>query len=181
MQFRVLYYFLAVVFAVPLAFGLLIKGVDLYQEVTWQAPPWPPSKERVQHSDHLRWGEAAVNRFNTFGADQQATMRLAIANNVSELREWIKSIEGQHFDLLCIGETHDDYIRRFAAENIFNVLRYDVLLLEATPGKLNDILRQIVQSSSITQHLLPQRSFRLLQSLLGSREVSSDRAADKVV
>jgi hypothetical protein len=45
----------------------------------------------------------------------------------------------------------------------------------------NDILRQIVQSSSITQHLLPQRSFRLLQSLLGSREVSSDRAADKVV
>lgn len=143
MQFRVLYYFLAIVFAVPLAFGLLIKGVDIYQEITWEPPPWPPSTERIQHPDHLRWGEAAVNRFNTFSTDQQTAMRLAITNNVSKLDEWVKSIESQHFDLLCIGETHDDYIRRFAAENIFNVLRYDVLLLEATPEKLADILRRI--------------------------------------
>jgi len=143
MQFRVLYYFLAIVFAVPLAFGLLIKGVDFYQGATWEAPTWPPSKERVQHPDHLRWAEAAVNRFNTFSPEQQATMRLSIINNVAKLGKWIQSIEGQHFDLLCFGEAHDDYIRRFAAENIFNVLRYDVLLLEATPDKLHAILRRI--------------------------------------
>ena len=143
MQFRVLYYFLAVVFAVPLAFGIFIKGVGFYQEVTWEAPPWPPPKERIQHSDHLRWGEAAVNRFNTLSADQQSVMRRAINNNVAKLGGWIERIKEQRFDLLCLGETHDDYIRRFAAENIFNVLRYDVLLLEATPEKLNDILYRI--------------------------------------
>jgi len=143
MQFRVLYYFLAIVFAVPLGFGALIKGIDFYQEITWDAPPWPPSTEKNQHPDHLRWGEAAFNRFDALDPEQQTSMRLAISANIAPLDEWIREIAQQRFALLCLGENHDDYIRRFASEHIFNVLRYDVLFVEATPDELENILERI--------------------------------------
>lgn len=143
MRYNALYIFLGIVFGVPFAFILVIKGVDFYQEATWEPPPWPPSTERVQHPDHLRWGEAALNRYNTFDPVQQSAMREAISDLIQPLETWMPQIDQQNFDLLCLGENHEDYIRRFAAEHVFNVLSYDILFLEATQEQAEDILEQV--------------------------------------
>lgn len=143
MRFNALYIFLGIVFGVPFAFILFIKVVDYYQEVTWQPPPWPPSTERIQHPDHVRWGEAAFNRYNEFDPPQQTAMRMAISSLIRPLDMWIDRVNNEKFDLLCLGENHDDYMRRFAAEHVLNVLQYDVLFLEATQEEVEEIVEQI--------------------------------------
>ncbi len=143
MRFNALYIFLGIVFGVPLTFALVIEGVDFYQELTWEPPPWPPSTERIQHPHHKRWGEAALNRYNTFTPGQQDAMRQAISNVIEPLNTWIREVDQENFDLLCLGENHDDYIRRFAAEHVFKILEFDVLLLEANQDEVEDILEQV--------------------------------------
>jgi len=143
MRFNALYVFLGIVFGVPFAFILVINIVDYYQEMNWEPPPWPPSTERVQHPHHIRWGEAALNRYNAFSPTEQKVMREAIGAVIQPLDTWIAEIDRQEFDFLCLGENHDDYIRRFAAEHVFNVLRYDILFLESTQEEADDLIDQV--------------------------------------
>lgn len=144
MRFNALSIFLGMVFGVPLLFVLVIKAVDYYQEMTWEPPPWPPSTERVQHPHHVRWGEAAFNRYaNEFDGGQRTAMRDGLSALIEPLDTWIEETNAQGYDLLCLGENHDDYMRRFAAEHVFNVLSYDVLFIESTQDEAEDILEQI--------------------------------------
>lgn len=185
MRFNALYIFLGIVFGVPFAFIMVINAVDYYQEVTWEPPPWPPSTERIQYDHHTRWGIAAVNRYNVFEPAQQDAMRAAISELIEPLDTWVADVNAQKFDLLCMGENHDDYIRRFSAEHVFNVLQYDVLFIEATPDETEDILDQIEDGEERVE-LLSADLGRTLRAMLarnpdvevyGIEETKSQREA----
>ena len=67
--------------------------------------------------------------------------------------------------VLCMGENHEPYLRRFLADRVFATLKMDVLLLEATPREAERI-RARVEDGDEQVMLLDADIARLLRNSL---------------
>lgn len=134
---------LLIFIGVPVLAIALIYGFDFYMEITKPPLVWPPPDERVHHPKHHPWGEAALKRYRALPEDQRQTVRVQLTTALVDLDDWLSSIDKRGFDIICLGENHDDYIRRFVAERIIPVVHTDRLLLEATPDEVREILEDV--------------------------------------
>lgn len=138
---------------VPFLAIALIYGFDFYMEVTKPPLPWPPPDERIQHPKHHRWAEAALNRYQALPLDEREKVRAELTAAFVDLDDWLKDIDKRGFAVLCLGEYHDDYTRRFIAERIIPAVHADRFLLEATPDEVREIIEDVDDGDEIVELL----------------------------
>ena len=151
----------------PLLAIALIQGHTLYMDLTRPAPPWPPPAEPIQFPAHHQWAERALVMFAALPPPERAALLAALERALRPFPEWLAALNRRPLAILCVGESHEPYLRRFLAERLFPTLKADVLLLEATADEARR-LRTRVESGSDTVMLLGADVARLLRRALAT-------------
>ena len=90
----------------------------------------PLDRTRIQYpQDHLA-AEAAMKRFASLSPVAQEDLKAAFRSAFEPVPDWLAGVNARSPNILCLGEDHDEYTRRFMSEQIFNGLKMDVLHLE---------------------------------------------------
>jgi hypothetical protein len=97
---------------------------------------------------------------SSFAADEATTLFLKqdlndITTNVKKasltIDEWVTSLNLQHYDLLCLGETHDDFHRTLYAQ-VLAGLDFWALAIEAEPEGVARLQKDWSETKT-TQHI----------------------------
>ena len=153
------------VLGVPLLAILLIQGHTFYTDFTRPAAAWPPPEERIQFPEHHPQAERALARVAALPAKERADLISEIGRSIQPFPNWLASLNRRSVTVLCIGENHEPYLRRFLADRLFATLKADVLLLEATSHEARR-MRTRVEAGDEQVMLLDADIARLLRSAL---------------
>ena len=153
------------VLGVPLLAIVLIQAHTLYMDFTRPAAAWPPPEERIQFPEHHPWAERALARVAALPPGERADLISEIERAIQPFPQWLTALNQRPVAVLCVGENHEPYLRRFLADRLFDTLRADVLLLEATPHETRR-MRTRVESGDDRVMLLDADMSRLLRSAL---------------
>ena len=129
-----------IVLGVPVLAIVLLQAHILYENITRPTvADWPPPVDRIQFPEHHPWAERAVARVAALPPKERAKLVAAIRQSIRPFPEWLAALNRRPVAILCIGENHEPYLRRFLADRLFPSLAADVLLLEATSGEVRRI------------------------------------------
>ena len=155
-----------IVLGVPVLAIVLLQAHILYENITRPTvADWPPPVDRIQFPEHHPWAERAVARVAALPPKERAELVAAIRQSIRPFPEWLAALNRRSVAILCIGENHEPYLRRFLADRLFATLKADVLLLEATPDEVRRI-RSRMEEDEERVMLLDADIARLLRSSL---------------
>ena len=155
-----------IVLGVPLLAIVLIQAHTLYVNVTRpDVAEWPPPDDRIQFPDHHRWARRALAGVAALPPKQRAELLAAIERAIQPFPGWLAALNRRPIAVLCVGENHEPYLRRFLADRLFAALKADVLLLEATSHEVRRI-RTRVDAGDNRVMLLEADIARLLRNAL---------------
>ena len=149
----------------PLLAIVLVQAWILYDDLTEPVAGWPPPDERIQFPDHHPWAKRALAQVAALPADERAELIAVIERAIRPFPEWLAELNRKPVAVLCMGENHEPYLRRFLADRVFATLKMDVLLLEATPREARRI-RARVEDGDEQVMLLEADIARLLRNSL---------------
>ena len=150
----------------PLLAIVLLQAYTLYDDITRPAlVDWPPPGDRIQFPLHHPWAERAVARVAELPPRERTELIAKIEQSIQPFPEWLAALNRSAVTVLCIGENHEPYLRRFLADRVFTTLKADVLLLEATPGEVRRI-RSGLEAGDEEITLLDADVARLLRNAL---------------
>ena len=153
-------------FGVPLLAIVLLQAYTLYSDITRPAvADWPPPDERIQFPLHHPWAERALAKFAAMPPAERGELIAELEAATRPFDDWLTDLNRRAISVLCIGENHEPYLRRFLADRLFSSLQMDVLLLEATPGEVRRI-RTDVAAGDDKVVLLDTDIARLLRNAL---------------
>ena len=128
----------------PVLAIVLLQAHILYENITRPTvADWPPPDDRIQFPQHHPWAERAVARVAALPPKGRAELVAKIRQSLQPFPEWLAALNRRPVAVLCIGENHEPYLRRFLADRLFSSLTADVLLLEATPGEVRRIRSRV--------------------------------------
>ena len=144
---------------------VLLQAWIFYDDLTEPVAGWPPPAERIQFPEHHPWAERALARVAALPHEERAELIAAIERAIQPFPEWLDELNRTPVAVLCMGENHEPYLRRFLADRAFATLKADVLLLEATSREAGRI-RTRVEDGDEQVMLLEADIARLLRSSL---------------
>ena len=144
---------------------MLAQAWIFYDDFTEPVPGWPPPGERIQFPEHHPWAERALDRVAALPPEERAELIAVIERAIQPFPDWLAELNRRPFSVLCMGENHEPYLRRFLADRVFATLKMDVLLLEATPREARRI-RARVEAGDDQVMLLDADIARLLRAAL---------------
>ena len=156
-----------VVLGVPLLAIVLLQAYIIYDDITEPVAGWPPPGERIQFPQHHPWAERALERVAALPPEERDALISKVEQSIQPFAEWLNVLNRKPVAVLCVGENHEPYLRRFLAERMFAALKADVLLLEATPREVGRI-RARVEAGDEHVMLLDADIGRLLRNALGA-------------
>ena len=154
-----------IVLGVPLLAIVLVQAWIVYDDFTEPVAGWPPPDERIQFPDHHPWAKRALALFAALPPDERAGLVSGIERAIEPWPKWLEDLNRRKVAVLCIGENHEPYLRRFLADRLFDTLKADALLLEATPREVERI-RTRVEDGDERVILLEADIARLLRNAL---------------
>ena len=154
-----------IVLGVPLLAIVLAQAWIVYDDFTEPIAGWPPPDERIQFPDHHPWAKRALALFAALPPDERAGLVSGIERAIEPWPIWLDDINRREVAVLCVGENHEPYLRRFLADRLFATLKADTLLLEATPGEVRRI-RARVEDGDEQVMLLEADIARLMRNAL---------------
>ena len=153
-----------VVLGVPLLAIALIQAHTLYMDFTRPVDAWPPG-DRIRFPEHRPHAERALARVAALPAKERADLISEIGRAIQPFPTWLASLNQRPVTVLCIGENHEPYLRRFLADRLFATLKADILLLEATSHEARR-MRSRVEAGDEPVELLDADIARLLRNAL---------------
>lgn len=154
------------VLGVPLLAIALIQAHTLYMDFTRPVDSWPPD-DRIRFPEHRPQAQRALARVAALPAKERADLISGIGRAIQPFPKWLAALNRRAVTVLCIGENHEPYLRRFLADRLFATLKADVLLLEATSHETRR-MRSRVEAGDEQVELLDADIARLLRSALAA-------------
>ena len=149
----------------PVLAVVLVQAWIVYDDFTEPVAGWPPPRERIQFPDHHPWAERALARVAALPPGERAELTAVIERAIQPFPEWLAELNRKPVAVLCVGENHEPYLRRFLADRVFATLKADVLLLETTPREAGRI-RARLENGDEQVMLLDADIARLLRNSL---------------
>lgn len=140
---------------------LVIAGIFIAMTYDWARDHFVPSpasrakatsgRARFPASDHLR--QYALRRFAEYPAADRDRLRKNFRAATVSLDDWLAGLERSSWEILCVGEHHDDVTRNFLSRRFFGRFPLDVLMLEMREPDL-EIVSRLVEAGSPRLSLL---------------------------
>jgi hypothetical protein len=122
---------------------LFLAGYDWIIEEYPRRPTKPPSTERIQHPVHHEDAVKALQLFSRLPQPEKAAIKKSLKSNLISMKQWLTQLGQSNFQIICVGELHEECTRNFIAEEFFAKVGADVLMLEATPKKLKRLIHRM--------------------------------------
>jgi hypothetical protein len=106
-------------------------------------PTKPPSSERIQHPFYHEEATKALQRFSRLTKSEKAAIKENLQISLISIEQWLTYLSHSDYQIMCMGELHEESTRNFLAEEFFAKLSPDVLLLEATPKTLRRLIKRV--------------------------------------
>jgi hypothetical protein len=103
----------------------------------------PVSPARIQHPFYHELAADALQRFSHLPKPEKDTIKESLESNLISMQQWLSRLDQSDYQVMCIGEHHEESTRKFLAEEFFAKFSVDVLLLEATPKELKRLTKRM--------------------------------------
>jgi len=122
---------------------LFLSVYDWIVEEYPRRPAKPPSSERIQHPFYHEEVAKALQRFSRLPKTEKAAIKQNLESNLVSMEQWLTNLGQSDYQIMCMGELHEESTRNFLAEEFFAKFSTDVLLLEATPKDLKRFIERM--------------------------------------
>ena len=123
--------------------GVISGALIIYDDLTEPVAGWPPPGERLRFPERHPRAQRAVARVAALSPEDRAELVAEIERAIRPFPDWLAELNRKRVAVLCKGENHEPYLRRFLADRVFATLNADVLLLEATPREAGRIRARV--------------------------------------
>lgn len=132
-----------IVFGWPLAVLFLIIVSEVVRDELAGPPTEIINTDPIQHPGYHALAVNAVSGFFQLSRSAQNSILDNLESTLVPTEHWLATLRQSDYELLCLGEDHEEATRRFLAERFFAHFPVDVLLLEATPEELAEITERM--------------------------------------
>jgi hypothetical protein len=125
---------------------LILLFLFVYDWVIEEYPRRPTeliNSDRIQHQFHHQEAIDALQLFSRLPKPEKTAIKENLKSNLISIKQWLSSLKQSNFQILCMGELHQESTRSFLSKEFFANISVDVLLLEATPVKLKRLIKRM--------------------------------------
>jgi hypothetical protein len=122
---------------------LFLSVYDWIAEEYPRRPTEPTKSARIQHSFYHEEAAKALQRFSRLTKSEKAAIQENLQFNLISVEQWRTHLDQSNYQIICMGELHEESTRSFLAKEFFAKVGADVLLLEATPKKLKRLIKRM--------------------------------------
>ena len=165
-----------VILATLVGYLIILLFLSVYGWIAEEYPrrPTEPTKSgRIQHPFFHGEAAKALQRFSRLTKSEKTAIQENLQFNLISIEQWLTHLEQSNYQIMCIGEFHEESTRNFLAEKFFIKYRTDVLLLEATPI----ILKRLIQRMDAGRDYFPLLDADIMKIL---RSVNDRNPAIKI-
>lgn len=135
-----------VILALLGGYFIILLFLTVYDWIIAEYPRRPstqPNPERIQHPVYHEGAVKALQLFSRLPKPEKAAIKNSLQSNLISMEQWLTHLGQSNFQIMCLGEFHEESTRSFIAEDFFAKVSADVLLLEATPEKLKRLINRM--------------------------------------
>lgn len=135
-----------VILATLVGYLIILLFLSVYGWIAEEYPrrPTEPTKSgRIQHPFYHGDAAKALQRFSRLTKSEKTAIQENLQFNLISIEQWLTHLDQSNYQIMCIGEFHEESTRNFLAEKFFIKYRTDVLLLEATPIILKRLIKRM--------------------------------------
>ena len=122
---------------------LFLSVYDWIVEEYPRRPSKPPSSERIQQPFYHEEAVKVLQQFSRLPKSEKAAIRENLESSLISMEQWLTHLSQSDYQIICIGELHEESTRNFLAEEFFAKFSTDVLLLEVTPKDLKRLTKRM--------------------------------------
>ena len=130
------------IFGGYLVIMLFLYAYDWIAEEYPKRPAMPTRPKRIQHPFYHEKAAKLLKRFSLLPKSEQAAIRNNLKDSLISMEEWLAQLGQSEYQIICIGELHEESTRNFLAEEFFAKFNTDILLLEASHDNLKRIIKR---------------------------------------
>jgi hypothetical protein len=131
------------IFGVYLIILLFLSIYDWIVEEYPRRPTRSSSSERIQHPFYHEKVAIALQLFARLPEPEKTAIKNNLKSNLISMEQWLTQLAQSDYQIICMGELHEESTRNFLAEEFFSKFSTDVLLLEATPENLKRLIKRM--------------------------------------
>jgi hypothetical protein len=122
---------------------LFLSIYDWLVEEYPKRPAKPPSSERIQHPFYHEEAAKALQQFSRLPKPEKTVIKNNLKSNLISMEQWLTHLGQSDYQIICMGELHEESTRNFLAEEFFAKFSTDVLMLEATSKNLKRLIKRM--------------------------------------
>jgi len=122
---------------------LVLSVYDWIVEEYPRRPTKPPNPERIQHPFYHEEVANALQRFSRLPKREKTAIKENLKSSLISMEQWLTHLGQSDYQIMCLGELHEESTRNFLAKEFFAKFSIDVLLLEATPEDLKGLIKRM--------------------------------------
>lgn len=134
------------ILSILIGYLVILLGLIIYDWISKEyprRPNKPPSIERIQHPIYHEAGVKALRLYLKLSKREKTAIQENLKSNLVSLEKYLNRLGRSKFQILCMGELHEESTRDFLAEEFFSNVSADALLLEATPKKMKHLIKRM--------------------------------------
>jgi hypothetical protein len=122
---------------------LLFSAYDLISNEYPRRPKKSPREDRIQHPIHHEVALDALKSLSRLPESERTAIQKNLEHNLISMGWWLTHLRQSDFQIMCMGELHEESTRTFLAQEFFAKVSTDVLLLETTPENLKRLIKRM--------------------------------------
>ena len=131
------------IFAGYLLILVFLSVYDWIKSEYPRRPAKPPNSERIQHPFYHEEAAKALQRFSRLPESEKDAIKENLEFSLISMEKWLTHLGQSDYQVMCMGELHEESTRNFLAEEFFAKFSTDVLMLEATPENLQRLIKRL--------------------------------------
>ena len=135
-----------VILALLGGYFIILFFLTVYDWISEEYPRRPKksiNEKRIQHPVYHDQAVNALQMFSKLPTIEKAAIKKSLETNLTTMGQWLTEIDRSNVQIMCVGELHEESTRDFLAKEFFTKINTDVLLLEATPEKLEGLIKRM--------------------------------------
>ena len=135
-----------VILAIFGGYLIILLFLSIYDWILEEYPRRPTkssSSERIQYPFYHEKAAKALQQFSRLPEPEKAAIKNNLKANLVSMEQWLAQLGQSDYQVICMGELHEESTRNFLAEEFFAKFSTDVLLLETTPKNLKRLINRM--------------------------------------
>lgn len=134
---------LFLVLAWPLIILAIVVSFDWVRNEFFVTPEERRLANRIEPAKYLSVGIQALEQYSALPKSEQDAVKNNLESTLLSPKQWLADLKKSKHSMICLGENHEDTTRTFLAKEFFANIKVHTLLLEATPGEMVRVSREL--------------------------------------